>query len=89
MSFKRLDPEDIVISAESVVAPLWSTDEKYLTSFHTASGQVASNTGNYFYEIYETAPGTSTPANVQFSIAFQPYINLFIIPSYRCYFFRS
>jgi len=70
MSFKRLDPEDISISAESVVAPLWSTDEKYLTTFYTSSGQVASNTGNFFYEVYENLPGTSTPANVQFSIAY-------------------
>ena len=70
MSFKRLDPEDISISAESVVAPLWSTDTKYLTTFHTASGQVASNTGNYFYEIYENDPGGSIPANVQFAIAY-------------------
>ena len=70
MSFKRLDPEDISISAESVVAPLWSTDTKYLTTFHTASGQVASNTGNYFYEVYENNPGGSTPSNVQFAIAY-------------------
>lgn len=70
MSFKRLDPEDISISAESIVAPLWSTDTKYLTTFHTSSGQVASNTGNYFYEIYENDPALSTPANVQFSIAY-------------------
>jgi len=70
MSFKRLDPEDISISAESVVAPLWSTDTKYLTTFYTSSGQVSSNTGNYFYEIYENDPAESTPANVQFAIAF-------------------
>jgi len=70
MSFKRLDPEDITVSAESVVAPLWSTDTVYLNSFHTASGQVASNTGNYFYEVYESNPGTVSTAKVQFSIAF-------------------
>jgi hypothetical protein len=82
MSFKRLDQEDISISAESIVAPLWSTDEKYLTSFHTSSGQVASNTGNYFYEIYETQPGTSTPANVQFSIAYGDKLGRGAIPYY-------
>ena len=70
MSFKRLDPEDISISAESVVAPLWSTNTKTLTSFHTASSQVASNTGNYFYEVYENDPEGTTPANVQFAIAY-------------------
>lgn len=71
MSFKRLDPEDISISAESIVAPLWSTDKKYLTTFHTSSGQVAANTGNYFYEIYESNPNdTTTPSKVQFAIAY-------------------
>ena len=70
MSFKRLDPEDISISAESIVAPLWSTDTKYLSTFHTSSGQVAANTGDFFYNIYENQPRESTPANVQFSIAY-------------------
>jgi len=71
MSFKRLDPEDISISAESVVAPLWSSgDGKYLTSFHTSSGQVASNTGNYFYEIYDGVYDSPTPVSVQFAIAY-------------------
>jgi hypothetical protein len=71
MSFKRLDPEDISISAESVVAPLWSNiDDKYLTTFYTSS-QVTSNTGNYYYEIYENDPINLTPSsNVQFSITF-------------------
>lgn len=70
MSYKRLEPEDITISAESVVAPLWSTDQVELTTFFTASGQVASNTGNYYYNIYEADPAVTSTANVQFSIAF-------------------
>ncbi len=70
MSFKRLDPEDISISAESVVAPLWSTDTKYLTTFFTSSGQVAGNTGDFYYEIYENDPEGNVPSNVQFAIAY-------------------
>ena len=74
MSFKRLDPEDISISAESVVAPLYSNGAKYLTSFHTSSTQVASSTGNFYYQVFHQDPnvGTSTAdtAAVQFSIAF-------------------
>jgi hypothetical protein len=80
MSFKRLDPEDISISAESVVAPLWSTDTKYLTTFYTSSGQVSGNTGNYFYEIYENPFGESTPANVQFAIAYGDKNGLGAVP---------
>ena len=73
MSFKRLDPEDISISAESVVAPLWSTDAIELTTFFTSSAQVASNTGNYFYTVYDqdvnTAQFAST-ARSQMAVGF-------------------
>lgn len=74
MSFKRLDQEDISISAESIVAPLFSNGQKYLTSFHTSSTQVTSTAGNFFHQIFHQDPtaGTSTEntARVQFSIAF-------------------
>jgi len=73
MSFKRLDPEDISISAESVVAPLFSNGAKYLTSFHTSSNQVASSNGKFYFEVYHQDPnvaGTSATAQVQFSIAY-------------------
>ncbi len=71
MSFKRLDPEDISISAESIVAPLWSTDESELTQFFTSSAQVAANTGNYFFEVYETNPNLDeSTAKVQFDLAY-------------------
>jgi len=74
MSFKRLDPEDISISAESVVAPLFSNGAKYLTSFHTASNQVASSNGKFYFEVYNQDPNpgaaTATTAIAQFSIAY-------------------
>lgn len=73
MSFKRLDPEDVSISAESVVAPLWSTDAVELTTFFTSSAQVASNTGNYYYTVYDKDINTvefASTAVAQFSIGF-------------------
>lgn len=73
MSFKRLDPEDISISAESVVAPLFSNGAKYLTSFFTSSNQAAASTGNFYYQIYHqdpTATATSATAKVQFSVGY-------------------
>lgn len=69
MSFKRLDPEDISISAESVVTPLWSTNNVSLTTFYTSSQQVAS-TGDYFYRIYNTDINVSNTAVAQFGITF-------------------
>lgn len=73
MSFKRLDPEDISISAESVVAPLFSNGDPYLTSFNTASNQVASSNGKFYFEVYHQDPdaaATRSTARVQFSIAY-------------------
>ena len=73
MSFKRLDPEDVSISAESVVAPLWSTDAVTLTTFFSSSAQVASNTGNYYYTVYDQDVNTVQFANTavpQFSVGF-------------------
>lgn len=73
MSFKRLDPEDISISAESVVAPLWSTDSVKLESFFTSSAQVASNTGDFYYTVHNqniNSPAFVETARAQFSIAF-------------------
>ena len=73
MAFKRLDQEDISISAESIVAPLWSTDVRELTNFFTSSAQTAANTGNYYYQVYETDVNTETyakTAKVQFDLAY-------------------
>ena len=69
MSFKRLDPEDISISAESIVAPAWSGQVTTLSTFFTSSNQVATTSGLYYYDAYQSQVGT-TGAAVQFSIAF-------------------
>lgn len=68
MSFKRFDTEDITISAESVVAPLWSTNAYELTTFFTSSGQVASSAGDFYYEVYNQDPATTGLA--QFAVAY-------------------
>ena len=68
MSFKRLDPEDISISAEAVIAPAWTGQVSNLTAFYTSSNQVAS-TGQYYYNVYQAAETVSSSA-VQFSLAF-------------------
>ena len=40
MSFKRLDQEDIVISADSITAPAWSDNQTNLTTFFTSSAKL-------------------------------------------------
>ena len=66
MSFKRLDPEDISISAEAISAPLWSTGASNLQSFITSSTQVSGPTGEYYYKVYDDG----STQNTQFSITF-------------------
>lgn len=69
MSFKRLDQEDIVISADSITAPAWTGNVVSLTSFHTSSAQAAGTSGDYYLNIYQTASSDST-AEIQFSVAY-------------------
>lgn len=68
MSFKRFDPEDITISAESVVAPAWTNQQSTLTTFFTSS-QVDLTSGLYYYDIFQTASSIAG-AETQFSIAY-------------------
>jgi len=69
MSFKRLDTEDITISAESVVAPAWTGQLTTLSTnnFVTASAQATIN--RYYYDVYQTTT-TTAGAAVQFSLAY-------------------
>lgn len=69
MSFKRFDPQDIVISAESITAPVWSNSVIEQTEFYTASAQVAGASGAYYNNVYQTASDDTTAA-VQFSVAY-------------------
>jgi len=69
MSYKRFDNEDVVVSAESITAPVWSGDVTTLTSFFTSSTQVGGTSADYYYDIYQTG-STLEEARVQFSIAY-------------------
>ena len=69
MSYKRFDIEDVVVSAESVTAPVWSGDQTTLTTFFTSSTQIGGTSADYYFDIYQTASALDT-ARVQFSIAY-------------------
>ncbi len=69
MSFTRLSPDDFLISADSVTAGAWTGNVPTLTSFNTSSVQVASTSGNYYLNIYQTS-STDVAAEIQFNIAF-------------------
>jgi len=69
MAFKRFDPEDFVVSSDSITSTLWSTGAPTLTEFYTSSVQAAGSSGNYYLAVYQTASNLST-AQVQFDIAY-------------------
>ncbi len=69
MSFKRLEAEDFVVSADSVQGIAWSTGTPTLTSFYTSSVQAAGTSGNYYLSVYQTS-STLSNAEVQFDIAY-------------------
>lgn len=69
MGFKRLDLDDLVISTDSVSATVWSNNAPSLLEYYTSATQVASNQGDFYYNVYQTESSDSTAA-IQFSIAY-------------------
>lgn len=69
MSYKRFDSEDVVISAESVTAPVWTGDIVTLDSFFTSSTQIGGVSGDYYYNIYQTGSDLAN-ARVQYAIGY-------------------
>jgi len=70
MSFKRLDPEDFLVSAESIVAPAWSNYSSSLTSFPISNVQIAGPSSPYYYNVYNVDPDAITGAEIQFAVAY-------------------
>ena len=69
MSFKRLETDDFVVSADSITAGIWTGNTPTLTEFYTSSVQAAGNTGTYYLSVYQTA-STLSQAEVQFDIVY-------------------
>ena len=69
MAFNRLDPEDFVISSDSITATLWSEGTVTLTNFNSSSTQEAGSSGDFYLNVFQTASGDDSAA-VQFAIAY-------------------
>jgi len=69
MSFRRLEADDFVVSADSISATLWSGGQPTLSTLYTSSTQAAGSSGNYYLNTYQTA-STDDNAAVQFAIAY-------------------
>lgn len=69
MSFKRLDQEDFILSADSITAPLWTTSSPSLNKFFTSSTQESALSGDFYLSVYQTGSALSG-SEVQFDIAY-------------------
>ena len=69
MSFKRFDPEDFVISSDTVTSTVWSGFQPSLNTYHTSSVQKEGSSGPYYLNVYQTG-SAANGAEIQFSIAF-------------------
>jgi len=70
MSFKRLDPEDFLVSADSIVTPAWTGDVTPLTTFFPSTAQTTGPSALYYNNIYSTNPDSDENAEIQFAIAY-------------------
>jgi hypothetical protein len=64
MSFVRYNTEDSVISAESIVRPMWTNEAYTLSTFFTQSGYT-----EYYLDVYNANPSL-TGSEVQFDIQY-------------------
>ena len=96
MSYVRFNPEDFVVSTDSVTTTLWSNATPTLTTFFTSStGVGGTTTGSAAYlNVYQSDPAFTASAEVQFSIAYgrvdssgsAPY-NLLVPQNYKDHLF--
>jgi hypothetical protein len=69
--YKRFGEFDKVnAKVEVVTTGLWSNDSGSLTTFFTSSTQVAQNSGQYYYNVYDKNAQTDSTSEVQFAIAY-------------------
>jgi hypothetical protein len=69
MSFKRFDPQDVIVSAESITTPVFSSNATTLNTFFTSSVQLQASSGEYFVEVYQEE-FLSASAEPQFYVAY-------------------
>jgi hypothetical protein len=69
MAFKRLEPEDFIVSSDSVTSTVWSNNSPSLNTYFTSSTQKEGTSGPYYLSVYQTA-SNSLSAAIQFQIAY-------------------
>ena len=69
MAFKRLDPEDFIVSVDTVTQPAWTGNVISLSTFFTSSAQTEDKSGKYYLSAFNKLQGEAD-AFTQFDIAF-------------------
>ena len=69
MGYKRLDPDDFVVSAQSITATCWTGNVVNLSTFFTSSNQVSSISGKYYTNVFNADSGSANRES-QFQIAY-------------------
>ena len=69
MGFKRFDPQDFVVSADTVTSTVWSGFQPSLNTFFTSSVQKEGTAGPYYLNVFQTA-SNADGSEIQFAIAF-------------------
>ena len=69
MAFKRLEPEDFIVSSDSVTSTVWSNNSPSLNTYYSSSTQKEGTSGPYYLSVYQ-ADSTTDEAAVQFQIAY-------------------
>jgi hypothetical protein len=70
MSYKSLDPQDFLVSADTITAPCWTNYANPILALYTSSTQQSGTSGNYYLNVYNVNPSTNTSAEIQFNIAY-------------------
>ena len=55
MAFKTLDPQDFVVSSDSVTSTVWSNNNPSLNVAFSSSTQAEGASGPYYLSVYQTA----------------------------------
>ncbi len=69
MSFNRLQPDDFLISADSVAAGAFSGNLPTLTEFYTSSVQEAGASGQYYLNVFQSE-SVQIESEIQFAVAY-------------------
>ena len=71
MSYKRLDPEDFLVSIDSITSTVWSGNTPTLITFFTSS--TTSTNDTYYKNVYKDSSRTDVEFAISYGDKLVPY----------------